>query len=151
MATPVIQLDSSFLIRALVPGSNADRTLRAWLAQGRHLAMSTIAWTELVCGPLDATDRSLAEQIVTRRIPNGDREAAAAAELFNDRGRRRGSLIDCMIAAAARVRGEPLPTLKVDDFRRFESLGLQLAAFDGGEPDSGVGDEADADKDGPSD
>lgn len=91
--------------------------------------MSSIAWTEFLCGPLDDTDRNLAAEIVTERVPYTIRDAESAAELFNEGGRRRGSLIDCMIAAVASRRGASLATLNPDDFRRFEALGLRLASL----------------------
>jgi predicted nucleic acid-binding protein len=127
METRAIHLDTSFLIRALIPGSEPDQALRGWLQVGRLVSMSSVAWTELLCGPLDAEERRLAEQIVERRIPFDERDAESAAELFNATGRRRGSLIDCMIAAAAQRRGALLATLNPDHFRRFEDSGLRLA------------------------
>ena len=131
-----IHLDTSFLIRALVRGSDADQMLRSWLREGHRLAMSSIAWTELLCGPLDATDRELAERSVAEPIPYDERDAEAAAELFNETGRRRGSLLDCMIAAVAQRRGASLATSNPDDFRRFESLGLRLASSTVSQPDT---------------
>lgn len=127
MPVPTIHLDTSFLIRALVPGSDPDQALRGWLREGREVAISSIAWTELLCGPLDAIDQGVAEQVVTERVVYDDHDAASAAHLFNESGRRRGSLIDCMIAASAARRGALLATLNPDDFRRFEAMGLRLA------------------------
>lgn len=127
MALPIIHLDTSFLIRALVPGSDPDNVLRGWLRAGHEIAMSSIAWTELLCGPLDASDRHVAEGVVTDRVVYDEHDAAVAAQLFNETGRRRGSLIDCMIAASAERRDALLATLNSDDFRRFEATGLRLA------------------------
>jgi predicted nucleic acid-binding protein len=124
----VIHLDASFLIRALAEGTPQDRRLRAWLAAGEALGMSAVAWAEFLCGPVEATDLELVEQVVHDRVPFGEAEAALAARLFNESGRRRGSLADCMIAASAMRAGVPLATENPKDFRRFASAGLSLAS-----------------------
>jgi predicted nucleic acid-binding protein len=127
MTEPAIHLDTCFLIRALVPGTDADRRLRAWLTEGRQLRMDTIAWTEFLCGPLPPEELRLAEQIVTERVGFSEQDAQRAAEFFNATGRHRGTLADCMIAAAAVGRDAALATLNRDDFQCFEVCGLKLA------------------------
>jgi predicted nucleic acid-binding protein len=122
----VIVLDTSFLIRALARGSPQDARLREWLRDGEEFCMSAIAWTELLCGPIEPAAVELAGRVVPRRIGFGEEDAALAARLFNDSGRRRGSLTDCMIAAGALRLGAPLATENTADFRRFESAGLRL-------------------------
>ncbi len=122
----MIVLDTSFLIRALARGSAEDARLREWLAAGEPLAMSAIAWAEFLCGPLDAAHTELARRIVPQRLPFGDEDATLAAQLFVDGGRRRGSLTDCMIAAAALRAGASLATENTADFRRFEAAGLRV-------------------------
>ncbi len=122
----MIQIDTSFLIRGLVRGSTEDRALRKWLKNHEILAMSVVAWAELLCGPLDDMDRELATRVVSQRVPFQEEDASLAARLFNDTGRRRGSLIDCMIAASALRAREPLATANVGDFRRFAAHGLAL-------------------------
>jgi predicted nucleic acid-binding protein len=88
--------------------------------------MSVIGWTEFLCGPIEGPAVELAGRVVSQRAPFSEEDAAAAAQLFNDTGRRRGSLLDCMIAATARRSGAPLATSNVPDFRRFESAGLTV-------------------------
>jgi len=124
---PLIFLDTSFLIRALVTGSLEDTRLRAWLRERVPIGISAICWTEFLCGPLSNAQITLAERIVGSAMPFMDTDAVGAAILFNRTGRRRGSLVDCMVAAAAVRVGAKLATSNPKDFRRFEASGLQLA------------------------
>ncbi len=122
----MIFLDTSFLIRGLVRDSVEDRALRKWLKRREVLGMSTVAWTELLCGPLDESQREIATGVVSLRVAFAEEDAALAARLFNETGRRRGSLIDCMIAATALRAREPLATANAADFRRFATYGLAV-------------------------
>lgn len=126
MTESAIHIDTCFLIRALVPGTDADRRLREWLRAGRQLYMDTVAWTAFLCGPVQPDERRLAEQFVTERVGFSEEDAKRAAEFFNATGRRRGTLADCMIAAAAVGRDAALATLNQDDFHCFAELGLKL-------------------------
>ena len=124
----MIHLDTSFLIRALVPGSPQDRRMREWL-QGREvLGMSTIAWAEFLCGPLEPSMVEIVARIVSMRTAFAEEQAGLAARLFNESGRRRGTLADCMIAAASIHARAPLATHNIRDFQRFQVAGLQLAS-----------------------
>lgn len=123
----MIHLDTSFLIRALDPGSPEDRKLRGWIGEGEALGMSSVAWTELLCGPLSPSEMEWAAAIVGRRRNFTSEHAVIAARLFNNSGRRRGSLIDCMIGATALADGASIATANTVDFRRFATAGLELA------------------------
>ncbi len=103
----MIHLDTSFLIHGLVPGSPEDRALRKWLEGGESLGMSTVAWTEFLCGPLAEGQREIASRVVSQRVAFLEEDSVTSARLFNETGRRRGSLIDCMIAASALRAREP--------------------------------------------
>ncbi len=123
----MIHLDTSFLIRALDAGSTQDRRLRGWISDGVTLGMSAVAWTEFLCGPLPSATLALADDLIGPRRAFTTGDATLAARMFNETGRRRGSLLDCMIAATALGEGARIATVNVKDFRRFESFGLQLA------------------------
>ena len=122
----MIHLDTSFLIRALQTESPEDRRLRRWIREGERLGMSSVAWTEFLCGPLSDSELVLATEIVGECREFTSEDAAAAAALFNRSGRRRGSLMDCMIAAAALADGAAIATTNPDDFRRFKESGLEI-------------------------
>ena len=121
-----VHLDTSFLIRSLVPASGEDRLLRAWLSSGAVLGMSAIGWAEFLCGPIENAHVELARRVVSERVPLDGDDAELSARLFNLGGRRKGSLTDCMIAATAIRRSAALATTNPADFRRFGSTGLDV-------------------------
>ena len=123
----MIHLDTGFLIRALVRGSPEDARLREWIRANEPLGMSAIAWAEFLCGPVDETVLSLASAVVARRFQFTEEMATMAARLFNGSGRRRGTMIDCMIAATALAEEAAVATSNPGDFSRFEAFGLALA------------------------
>jgi predicted nucleic acid-binding protein len=122
----VIHLDTSFLIRALVGGSHEDRRVRGWLGAGESLGISAIGWAEFLSGPVDRGALALVARLVGEPFPFGGEEAVLTASLFNVAGRRRHSLVDCMIAAVALRAEAALATANPADFRRFEPAGLRL-------------------------
>lgn len=120
-------LDTSFLIRALVRGAPEDAVLREWLRGGTPLGIAALAWAEFLCGPVSSDAIEFAARLLGEPVPFGATEAVLAARLFNETGRKRGTLVDCMIAATAIHAGAALATSNVPDFRRLEPLGLRLA------------------------
>lgn len=123
----MIHLDTSFLIRALVPGTLQDRSLKQWIRRGEPLAISTIAWAEFRCGPLQPGELALAEGVVGKCRDFTRDDAETAARLYNESGRRRGSLADCMIAAAALGDGAAVATANARDFEVLEAFGVTIA------------------------
>ena len=123
----MIHLDTSFLIQALVPGSAAEAKLLAWLTAGEALGISTIAWSEFLCGPFVPQDEALARLILAAPEPFVVVDASKAAELFNGTGRRSRSLADCQIAAVALRCGVRVATGNATDFVPFQAYGLVLA------------------------
>lgn len=123
----MIHLDTNFLIQALVPGSTGEKKLLAWLTAGEDFAVSTIAWSEFLSGPLTPQDEMLAQLLLSAPEPFVTADARKAAELFNATGRRSRSLADCQIAAVALRCGVKLATGNVADFHPMQPHGLVLA------------------------
>lgn len=121
-----VHLDTSFLIRALIPDSAENCQLREWISAGATLVVSTVAWAEFLCGPLTADELQLAARIVGPPQDFTPQHATIAARLFNASGRRRGTMMDCMIAAVALGAGSQFATANEGDFSRFAEQGLQL-------------------------
>lgn len=120
----MIHLDTNFVIQALVPGSAAEGKLQAWLVAGEDLGISTVAWSEFLCGPLTPQDEALAQTFLAAPEPFLAVDARKAADLFNATGRRSRSLADCQIAAIALRCGAKMATGNVSEFTPFQSHGL---------------------------
>ena len=123
----MIHLDTSFLIRALISGTPEEEKLRKWVGEGEALVISSVAWAEFLCGPLGSVDRELADRFVEQRQDFTQDQAVIAARLFNESGRRRTMIIDCMIGAAALADGAVIATSNAADFSRFAAAGLKVA------------------------
>lgn len=123
----MIHLDTNFLIRGFVSGTSENRALRRWLDADETLAVSTVAWMEFLCGPVEASELEFATSIINRHIDFTPIHAEIAARLYNLSGRRRRLFVDCTIAATAIAENVPLATTNDRDFRRFESEGLTFA------------------------
>lgn len=123
----MIHLDTSFLIRALVADSPESALLHSWIASKLPVGISAVPWTEFLCGPLTEEQIELALALLSEPTAYTAAHAQRAATLFNTSGRRRGSLVDCMVAAAAIEAGAALATSNPKDFQRFEPEGLLLA------------------------
>lgn len=123
----MIHFDTSFLIRALIRGTPEDLALRRWIKAGEPLVVSTVAWAEFRCGPLHQLELAAAAAIVDRHREFTRDDAETAARLYNESGRRRGSLMDCMIAAVALADGAAVATSNTPDFQRLGELGVTLA------------------------
>jgi predicted nucleic acid-binding protein len=126
----MIHLDTNYLIGVAVSDSKESHHVDQWLAEGRSLATSAIAWTEFLNGPVQQHEISLVEAIIESQIVPFDRAAAVlAADLFNRTGRRRGSRFDCLIASTAILSGAEIASANESDFRHFANYGLKLAVI----------------------
>ena len=135
----MIHLDTSFLIRLLDPDAPETRLLET-MDPDESIVVSALAWAEFQCGPLKPAEREKATRIVDSYRDFTIEHAGVAARLFNESGRRRGSLLDCAIAAVAIHDGARLATANLTDFRRFETAGLRLIGHLGSDARPGWGD-----------
>jgi len=123
----MIHFDTNFLIQATKAGSPAHIKFKEWSAANESFGVSTVVWTEYLCGPLDATTEALARSIFPAPEMFIEPDSVLAARLFNQTGRRSRSLADCMIAAVAIRCGAKLATINAADFQPFTPHGLALA------------------------
>ena len=124
----MVHLDTSFLIRAGVPGTPEDRALRRWRRKQEVVRISSVAWAEYLCGPLSAQAVEGAAELLGEPAVFDALDATVAVHLFNISGRRRGTLPDCMIAAIAMNASAALATSNREDFERLTGAGLLLAS-----------------------
>lgn len=122
----MIHLDTSFLIRSLIPGSSEAARVEIWIRNQMPVHVSAVCWAEFLCGPLNPSAVPALEQLLGEPRPFARPDAEKAAELFNLSGRRRGKLADCMIAATAIREGAGLATSNIADFAGFQAFGLQV-------------------------
>ncbi len=123
----MIHLDTSFLIRGFISGTSENRALRIWLDADKTLVVSSVAWMEFLCGPVEPSELEFATDIINRHIDFTPAHAEIAAHLYNLSGRRRRLFVDCTIAATAIAENAPIATTNERDFRLFESEGLTFA------------------------
>jgi predicted nucleic acid-binding protein len=126
----MIHLDTNILIDIVTAHSAQIAKVRTWLVEGRALTASAVAWSEFLNGPHSHGQKDAVRALLGGGIrPFDEEQAELAARLFQLTGRRRGSHADCMIAAAALVKREPLATRNIQDFQRFVPHGLMLESI----------------------
>ncbi len=124
----VILLDTNYLIRSLVHKSWEMQRIAEWVTAGEELITSSISWYEFICGPVDDEGVFVVSSLIEDRIiPFSGDQAAEAARLFNETGRKRNLRINAMIAAAAIISHAELATENLGNFRDFTPFGLILA------------------------
>jgi predicted nucleic acid-binding protein len=124
----MISLDTNYLINALVAGSPEADAVFAWLEAGEDLCVSSVAWYEFLCGPVDDDAIDTIRTIICDRVlPYTADQAVESARLFNAVGRKRSLRVDSIIAASAIVVNASLATGNMTDFENFVPFGLRLA------------------------
>jgi len=109
-----------------VPGNSCAIRLHQWLATNQEVEVCTIVWSEFLCGPIGPSELALTRQIFPSCVPFLTEDAERSADLFNGTGRRTCSLADCQIASIALRRNAGMATVNTNDFKVFQSYGLQL-------------------------
>lgn len=128
--SPLICLDTNYLIRGLLSNTGEANVLKKLLKVGIPLAVSSIAWYEFLCGPVGEKEIDTIKAILKGGIlPFGSRESEEASRLFNAVGRARRLRVDAMIAAVSICAGAEFATSNVADFQLFREHGLALRAF----------------------
>lgn len=130
-ASLLVHLDTNVLIAIATGDARPLAPLLAKLSNGAKAETSTLAWFEFLCGspgfPLTEEEIERPYAVIEGRVIEDDQTVAAvAARLFNQAGRRKGSQIDCVIAACAITHDAALYSLNQSDFQRFEAFGLRL-------------------------
>ena len=123
---PVIHLDTNFLILAVSRDTLESRKIDKWLSEEREIGLSAVAWTEFQCGPVSDRAIHAAALLTGKPVAFDGLDAVTASGLFNFGGRRRNSIVDCMIAAIAIRSGAAFATNNLRDFERFAPFGLDL-------------------------
>jgi predicted nucleic acid-binding protein len=124
----MIHLDTNCLIDLVTNLPSPQPRLLALLNAEEKLAISAVAWSEFLNGPVTLQQVEDASGMLEQRIiPFGVFEAEIASKLFNQNGRKRGSQPDCFIAATAICSKALLATYNRKDFSVFAIAGLRLA------------------------
>ncbi len=120
----MICLDTNYLIRGLVQGSEEEAKLQTWTREGHSLVTSTVSWYEFRCGPVTTAEIETMSLFLHFVLPFTELEAEVAARLFEQGGRKRSLKTDAMIAATALVARASLATNNRKDFALFAGLEL---------------------------
>ena len=122
----MIHLDTSVLVDAFTGPKRSAQALRAAIADGERMTMSTLVLYEWRRGPRIQPELD-AQQIllpIESAVPFDSTIALRAAELYSKVRRARGRELDLAIAASAVVHGASLWTLNRTDFHDIPGLDL---------------------------
>lgn len=125
----MIHLDTSVLIDALAGPGRSAPAMRAAIASGERVTLSSLVLYEWLRGPRQEAELHAQEQLFPRAQAAvfGPDEAALAAQLYGSLRLARGREIDLAIAACAIANSAALWTLNPSDFRDVPRLSLYAA------------------------
>ena len=122
----MICLDTNFLIRSLIPGTEEASAIEQWLRDREPLSISAIGWYEFLCGSTEEEAQLAVALLKGGILPFTPTEARVAASGFRSLNKPRRLRVDAMIAATAIAANAPLATNNRDDFEPFVPHGLKL-------------------------
>jgi predicted nucleic acid-binding protein len=122
----VIHLDTSVLVDALTGPRRSAPALRAVIADGERILLSTLVLYEWQRGPRHAAELAAQEELFpsSAAVPFDAAAAARAGALHRAVRRPRGREIDLAIAACAMTEDAMLWTLNETDFSDVPGLRL---------------------------
>ena len=122
----MIHLDTSLLVDALTGQKRSARALRAAIAGGERVLLSTIVLYEWLRGPRLEPEIAMQAALFppASAIAFGPEEARCAADLSRRIARARGRDLDLAVAACALIHDARLWTLNVADFTDLPNLKL---------------------------
>lgn len=120
----MILLDTCVLIDALTGSRRSAPALRAFIADGERLAISTLVLYEWLRGPRVPSELAAQEALLPSEaaLEFGPREAKASAEIYRAVKSPRARSIDIAIAASAIAKDAALWTLNEADFQDIPGL-----------------------------
>ena len=123
----MIFLDTNYLIRGLINGTEESAQLTEWCKNETVLTTNSLVWCEFITGPITDEEINLAWHLVGMSVHAFDHgDSVLAAKLFNELARPRSQRIDIMITASAINRKATLATVNTADFTALISHGLSL-------------------------
>jgi len=122
----MIHVDTSALVAAAEPGSDALARLKILIATGEPIGMSAVVLFEWLRRPRTAAHLAFQSTVLPEQdaLPFGPAEARQAAAIYRQVLRARSREIDIAIAASAIVHDAALWTLNPQDFRDIPGLKL---------------------------
>jgi len=122
----MICLDTNYLIKGIELGSAEAVRMTAWYQAAEPMITAMPAWYEFHCGPLTGDQENAIRAFLSEIVPFDEKQAKAAALLFNETGRKRKLRVDAMIAGTAIAAGAKFATSNRADFEPFIPHGLEL-------------------------